>query len=77
MILERSSHETLIAVPDCMYIAAIEAVYGSEGDDVEASSRYIRFGAVGYSEPMNLYPDQIEGLRHLLDEVEKYLSAQK
>lgn len=69
MIIERPTHETIIAVPDCAYIAAIEALYGSDDRD---TCRYIRFGSVGYSDAVSLYPDDINGFRHLLDEVEAY-----
>ena len=74
MIVDRPTHEVIIAVPDCKYLAAIEALYGSEDHD---TCRYIRFGVVGYADGVSLYPDEIDGLRHLLDEVEAYLKAQQ
>lgn len=74
MIIERPTHEVIIAVPDCNYLAAIEALYGSEDDD---TCRRIRFGVVGSSDSVDLYPDQIAGFRHLLDEVEKYFKAKE
>lgn len=70
MIIERTSHETIIAIPDCKYIAAVEALYGSEESD---AIRYVRFGDVGYNDAINLYPDEFDGFRELLDEVEAYL----
>lgn len=70
MIIERPTHEIIIAVPDCKYLAAVEALYGSEDGD---TVRYVRFGTVGFEDSMYMYPDEFNGLRHLLDEVEAYL----
>lgn len=72
MILERPSHETIIATPNCKYVAAVEALYGSEESD---AIRYVRFGEVGFKEPIHLYPDEFDGFRDLLDEVEAYLKS--
>lgn len=70
MIIERLSHETIIVTPDCKYIAAVEALYGSEESD---AIRYVRFGDVGFNDAINLYPDEFDAFRGLLDEVEAYL----
>jgi hypothetical protein len=74
MVIDRPTHETIIAVEDCKYLAAIEALYGSEDHD---TVRYIRFGTVGFEESVCMYPDEFNGFRHLLDEVESYLNQQK
>ena len=70
MIIERTSHETIIATTDCKYIAAIEMLFGSEEAD---ALRYARFGDVGFNDALNLYPDEFDAFRRLLDEVESYL----
>lgn len=70
MIIERTSHETIIATTDCKYIAAIEMLFGSEEAD---ALRYARFGDVGFGDAIHLYPDEFDGFRELLDEVEAYL----
>jgi len=70
MIIERPSYETIIATADCKYIAAVEALYGSEESN---AIRYVRFGDVGYNDAINLYPDEFDSFRALLDEVEAYL----
>jgi len=67
MIIERTFHETIIAIPDCKYIAAVEVLHGSEESD---TMRYVRFGDVGYNDAINLYPDEFDWFRALLDEVE-------
>ncbi len=72
-IIERTSHETIIATADCKYIAAVEVLYGSEEAD---AIRYVRFGDVGYNDVINLYPDEFDGFRELLNEVEAYLKKQ-
>ena len=73
MIIERTSHETIIATTDCKYIAAIEMSFGSEEAD---ALRYARFGDVGFSDALNLYIDEFDAFRELLDEVESYLKKQ-
>lgn len=70
MIIERPSHETIIVTPNCKYIASVEVLYGSEESDVLC---YVRFGEVGFSDEINLYPDEFDAFRRLLDEVEAYL----
>jgi len=70
MIIERTSHETIIATTDCKYIAAIEMLFGSEEAD---ALRYARFGDVGFGDALNLYLDEFDAFRRLLDEVESYL----
>ena len=72
MIIERPSHETIIATADCKYVSAVEALYGSEEAD---AIRYVRFGDVGYNDAINLYPDEFDAFRELLNEVETYLRA--
>lgn len=52
MIIERPMHEVIIAVPECKYLAAVEALYGSEDHD---TVRYIRFGVVGYEDGVESY----------------------
>ena len=70
MIIERPSRETIIATADCKYIAAVEALYGSEEAD---AIRYVRFGEVGFNDAINMYPDEFDAFRELLNEVEAYL----
>jgi len=70
MIIERPSHETVIGVANCKYLAAVDVLYGSEESD---TMRYVRFGDVGYNDAINLYPDEFDSFRALLDEVEAYL----
>ena len=70
MIIERPSHETIIVTPNCKYIASVEVLYGSEESD---AMRYVRFGDVGFNDAINLYPDEFDSFRELLDEVEAYL----
>ena len=72
-IIERASHETIIATAECRYVAAVDKLYGSEGF---ASLRSVRFGDVGLNDAINLYPDEFDAFRELLNEVETYLKKQ-
>lgn len=76
MIIERPQHETIISVPSCKYLAAVESLYGSE--DIDAfHARYVRFGDVGFNDAIHLYPDEFDTFRELLAEVEAYLRPGK
>lgn len=72
MIIERTSHETIITTADCKYIAVVEAFYGSEKYD---PNRSVRFGEVGFNNAICLYLDEFDAFRELLNEVETYLRA--
>lgn len=73
MIIERPSHETIIATADCKYVAAVEVLYGSEDHD---ALRSVRIGEIGFNDAIQLYPDEFDGFRELLNEVEMYLKKQ-
>jgi hypothetical protein len=74
MILERPGYETIIGVEDFSYLASIEEHYPTDDNSL---LRYIRIGHVGFEDSIMLYPDQINGLRRLLDAIETYVEATK